>query len=134
MVAIFAERHALAAGPGEQDAPDRLQVAARLLREADHDGDPPLPLDDARGLGARERGLDRLVDVGDVDAVARHRRAIQGDLDLLHAGDLLDPGVVGAADAAEDRRRLVGEPLEQGDVVAVDLHGEIALDARRSAR
>ena len=71
--------------------------------------------------------LEEVVDVGDVEAPARHRVAVEPDLDLGRPRDLLHLHVPRAGNGGEGRGGPVGEPLQDAEVGAEELHGEVAL-------
>src|SRR5438477_14250 len=66
-VGELAERQARAARSVDQDALDRLDVIALPFGKPRDDAEGLLPLEDARGLLAADRGLDDVVHVRDVD-------------------------------------------------------------------
>ena len=66
----------------------------------------------------------------DVDAVARHRLAVDDHVELGHARDLLDLDVPRALDPLQRRGGAVGELLEHLEVGAEDLDRQVALHAR----
>jgi hypothetical protein len=70
-----------------------------------------------------------VVDVGDREAVARGRGAVDHGVELGHARDLLHLDVAGAFHRPAGPRRPVGELLQHVEVVAEDLHRQVALHA-----
>ena len=81
-------------------------TVAQMFREA-HDGlEAALAFVDLGGGLAADRRLDDVVDIGGVEPVARDRLAIDGDVEVLLAGDAVDFDVAGPADAVAQRERL----------------------------
>ena len=75
---------------------ERLRVGAVLRRVAHAHREPPPAFDGRRQVRLADRGLDDLLDVADADAVARRRGAIDLDVQVLAAGDLLGIDIAGA--------------------------------------
>src|SRR5262249_37534900 len=82
--------HASALAHRDQDGADRRRVGTRLRREAHHDVEAPVALEDRGDRAAAERQVDDVLHVADVDAVARHLIAIHRDAKLRLVGFLLD--------------------------------------------
>jgi hypothetical protein len=96
------------AGAGEQRVADGLGLVAELLGEPHHGREASLAFVDLGGDAAAQRGLDHVVHIGGIEAVAGHRAAADVDGEVLLARQPFDPEILRAAD-------LVHHP---GDVVA----------------
>ena len=84
------QRNERAVARGQHQVPDRLGTVARLGREAHRHVVVALADEHlADGLAA-DAGLDQVGDVGDIDAVARRRLAIDLDRDLRQRRVLVD--------------------------------------------
>ena len=79
--------------------------APRLGRQPHDDAEPLLAFPDLGGLLAAERGLDRVLDVGDVQAIAGGALPIDRDLQLRHLSGAIDEGARDAAAFPTPRRR-----------------------------
>ena len=108
---------------------DRLGRRAVRRVEPNDDGIAPPPVDDFRRRHPADACLDGLAHVGDVQAVARDRGAIEVDLELHRTRAHADRYVLGAAHALDDALDLVRLLLEQRQAVAVDLDAELGLHA-----
>src|SRR5438046_1292035 len=75
---------------------DRAGVGAGGRDVADGEVEAALALEDGRDAAAADSHLDDVLDVADVDAVARCGRAVDGEAELGLVGLLLDGGVGGA--------------------------------------
>ena len=80
------------------------------------------------GVGA-DRGLHRVLNVGDVDAPARRGIAIHREVEVGLADDAEDAQVLDALDRGHLRLDLLGRVLQRAQVVAVELDGQFALHA-----
>src|SRR5262249_5798347 len=76
------QRDARPARTVDEHVPDGLRIAPLLLAEAHNHGEAALALPQLGGGFPAERRLDHVLDVGDVEAVARGARAIDLDLQL----------------------------------------------------
>src|SRR5207302_9793605 len=86
----LAERDLGAVGGGDADVGDAVEGGARGLGEAYGDVEVALALPEGgRGLAA-DGGLDDVLDVGDVEAVAGDRLAVDDHCQLRHVGRLHD--------------------------------------------
>ncbi len=78
---------------------------------------------------AADRGLNRVLHVGDIDLVAGGGVAVDGDVEVGLAEDAKDAQILDAFDLAHDADDLVGFLLQGFQVIAIDLGGEFALNA-----
>ncbi len=123
------EGDALAGGSGEADVVDGLFGGAVLGQIADDDVVARFLVEDLRDGAAADRGLDGVLNVGDVDAVAGGGFAVDGVVEIGLADDAEEAEVLHAADVAHDADDLVALFFEGLEVVAVELDGELAFDA-----
>ena len=79
--------------------------------------------------GAADGTFDRGLDVGDVDAVAIRRGAVDGVVEIGLADDAEEAEVGDAVDVTHDVDDLIALFFEGLEVGAVELDGELALDA-----
>ena len=91
------ERYLRVIGRVEQQASQRVDVAALLFAQPDDHSESLLAFPHLRRGPAAERSLDDVLDVGNVQAVARSTFAIDLDLQLRNASGAVDES---AADAA----------------------------------
>ena len=105
------ERHVGAVRRRHEQALHARQRALRLVQPHDH-AEALLALPHLRRLLAAERRLDHVLDVGDVEAVARRARAVDLDLDLRQLAQPVDEGARDARHVLhllEDLERLVAQ-------------------------
>ena len=87
------------------------------------------PFDSHREHGLAHRGFDDLLDRADADAVPGGRVAIDVDVQVLAARDLLRIDIAGPWDAAKDFRDAARRLLEHGEIGAEHLHSHFRTDA-----
>ena len=80
------------------------------------------------GIGA-DRGLNRVLNVGDVDAPASRGIAVHGEVQVGLADDAEDAQVLDALDRGHLRLNLFSRVLQRAQVVAVKLDGQLAFHA-----
>ena len=109
---------------GDEQILHRLLVFAEGAGVADADGEP-LAAFDGRGdrLAAQGR-LDDVLNVADVDAVAGRLLAVDVDLQVAFADDLVGEDVDRAGDLLEHGGDLLRDLLDLVQVVAEDLHAD----------
>ena len=115
------QRHVLPAGRFDQDVADRLGVVPRRLLISHVDVKAADAFKHLPGFGAAHRGADRLLNGGEVDAVARNGSAIRSDQKLRGADHLARLHVGGAVQFTDHGSDLVGACLERVQVVAEEL-------------
>ena len=123
------ERDARAARRGEREVADRLRAVAHAGDEAHRDVVALLAEEELPHRPAADADLDQVGDVGDVDAEARRRLAVHLDLKLRQRRLLVDGHVHRAGRRLERRHHLLRHAARLGEVVAVDLHHELAVRA-----
>eukprot|EP01022_Parablepharisma_sp_SALTPOND_P027440 TRINITY_DN665_c0_g9_i1.p1 TRINITY_DN665_c0_g9~~TRINITY_DN665_c0_g9_i1.p1 ORF type:complete len:1867 (+),score=739.92 TRINITY_DN665_c0_g9_i1:18974-24574(+) len=111
-------------------ATQRLQVGAGRLRQAHHDGEATVTLEQRAGLGATDGGGQRVLDVGDIQAIARDLLAVDIDGEHRQAGGLLDLDLGGPCGLLQHCGDLGGGVVEHRHVVTEDLDRHIATHAR----
>src|SRR5690606_26559936 len=113
-------------GQRDVEIPQRCEVAADLLGEADDEVEPAIALEHLPGFAAADGDRDHLLHVGDVQAVSGDRGAV--DLDIHHGQTLglIDLEVGGAGDLGEGGGNRVGGLDQRVEVIAVDLDRDIA--------
>ena len=98
------QRNERAVARGQHQAPDRLGTVAGLGREAHRDVVVALADEDLADGAAADSGADQVGDVGDIDAVARRRGAIDLDRDLRQRRVLIDRRVGDARNGVQHAR------------------------------
>ena len=94
---------------GDEDVLERLHVVAIVAGVADPDRVALAALDGLRQRPAAHRRLDHVLDVADVDPVAGRLLAVDLDLDVALARDLVGEHVGRAADRAEHPGDLLAD-------------------------
>ena len=123
------QRDAFAGGREQADIFDGLAGVAILLLIAQGDVEARLALLHlGDGVGA-DGGLDRVLNVGNVDAPARGGVAVDGEVQVGLADDAEDAQILDAFDRGHLRLDLFGLVLQRAQIVAVELDGQLALDA-----
>ena len=89
----------------------------------------PIAFVDRARLPPADGGADHLLHRGHAQAAARDFRFVWGDLQHRQAGDLFDPDVGGARNAAQDAGDLVGRLQQRIELVAEHLNRDIAAHA-----
>ena len=132
-VGELGEGDALAGGGEEADVGDLFGRGAEGGIVAHHDvvaGFAVEDLGDGSAVdGATDGAFDGGLDVGDVDAVAVGGSAVDGVVEVGLADDAEEAEVGDAGDATHDMRRSRRLSFEGLEVGAVELDGELALDA-----
>ena len=132
MSATSASRTWAPSAVSTQDLAHVVGVGPRVGRQSHDDAEALLALPDLGRVLAAERGLDRVLDVGDVEPVSGGARPIDGDLQLRHLPGAIDEG---AGDArrgrhrVEDGRRVLPQ---RGPVRAKHLDHDLAVDLRNA--
>ena len=96
--------------------PIARRIGARLGHVAHRDVESALAFEERADGAAADRELDHVLDVADVDAVARQRLPIQPQPQLRLILFLLDAGVGRARHLPQHVERLVAEPAQLGEV------------------
>ena len=109
---------------GDEDVLERLDIVAVVAGVADADRVALAALDGHRQRPAPHRHLDHVLDVADVDAVAGRLLAVDLDLDVALADDLVGEDVGRTADPAQHRGDLLADALDVVELGAEDLHGD----------
>ena len=108
---------------------ERLGRVARVLREAHRQRIGSLADVDRRDRRLADAGLDDVLHVGHVDAVARGLLVIELDLDLRDRRLLEDRGAGGAVDRIEHVDDLIADAAQLIQIIAVDLDHQRAVRA-----
>src|SRR4030095_9395905 len=119
------ERDARAVRRRDEQTFDRLHVLTRSLTEPHDEAVALFALIDLPDLLARDDGLDHVVYVLDVEAVARDGCAVDRVGTLRQPGPLLDLHGFGASLFADGAGDLAGLPHERVEVVAEELDGDV---------
>ena len=98
------QRNERAVARREHEIPDRLRAVARIGREADGHVVVAFADEHLADGAAADPGADQIGDVGDVDAVARRRFAIDLDRNLRQRRVLVDRRVGDAGNGVEQTR------------------------------
>ena len=108
------------------------QPGHRLAGLADlhHEVEAPLLLEDLRHRPPLGRGLDGVLDVLDIDAVARGRPPVDGDLELRLPDEMIEVEIGHPADVLDRCADLPGDAVHDEDIRTVELDGELALHPR----
>ena len=131
----FAQRNGPAARQRDEHFfRDRLRIGAEIARIADVDAIALAPFDRRRDRLAAERGGDHLLDIADHQTVARERRAVGDDIEIIAANDALGIGARRAGNALQNGSRpaLRRAPISR-EIAAEDLHADRRANARRRA-
>jgi len=118
----------LTRGGKAEEAADELRDGLAIAREI---GDLSLESRCLAGLIAAERRRDHAIDLVRVQVEPLQRVALRRDFESGHAAERLELDVAAPGHVAQDRARLGREPLEFGEVVAVDLQCEVGAGAGR---
>ena len=109
----------------EQDALNGRHTVAERFRIADDGLEAPFTLVDVGGGNARDRGLDDVVDVADVEAMPGDRRAVDDGIEVMLARDPVDLDIAGARNGGRDTCDVIGQPEQHREVVAEDLDRDV---------
>ena len=121
-------RNALTCGRADREL---LQGRERIVgaRQPDGEIEPALAFEDLRHHPALRRRFDGILNVLDVDAVAGARPAIDDDLQLRHAHEVIVVEIRHAVDGPDHVHELARFHVHHEVVGPVELDGELALDA-----
>ena len=135
------QRHAAAGGrvpgcAGQRDAQGGKvgRRAAQRLGAAQQHRHPPALVEHGADRTAFEQRLEFVLQVGDVEPEAAGGEPVDADLEVLHAVVLEREGILGAAHAADAGDDLAGQPVEGGEVGAVNLDRQVAAHAGQHFR
>src|SRR5207245_1094185 len=117
-----------AAGRADGEAAQRRERLATLGELHDR-AEAPLAFEDVRDRAAARGRLDGVLDVLDVDRIPRRRLAVDDDLQLRLADEVIVVEIRDAADTGEHAGDLAGLRLQREDVEAVELDGQLTLHA-----
>ncbi len=82
-----------------------------------------------RQSGPSDGGLNGILNVCDVDLIARSLLAVHLDIEVRLAQNSKDSKVLDSVDLAHGIDDLIGHGLEKFEVITVNLHGEFAFDS-----
>ena len=133
-VCELAEWHATAVRCIYEQSPDRGRVAARLRHVAHGDIEPAFPFKNGAHPTATDGQLDHLLDVADIETVARQQAAVDGHPELGLIGFLLDRRVRRTRDRPDHLEHLGGKATQDHEIRTGENHGEIRRGARRDLR
>src|SRR6185295_1939334 len=102
-------------GAGDQDVGNRFDVLPVVAGVSQAHAEALPAFDRHRDATAAHGGLDGLIDVGDVDTVARQFLAVDVDFEVAFAHGLVGDDVGGAGNGAELGCDLVGNVLHFRD-------------------
>ena len=125
----LSERNLRASRRADQDLRQRLRVGAILGPVADAHRESRPAFDGGGQHGLADRDLDHLLHRADADPVAGGGRTIDGDVQVLTAGDLLGIDVAGARNGTDGVSHLARQGLERRQVGAEDLDAHLRADA-----
>ena len=127
----LSKRHLRAARTRDEHAGQRLRARAVLRGIPDPHGEPLAPFDGQGEIGLPDRRLDDVLNGAHRDAIARCRLAIDLDVEVRGARDLLGIHIRGAGNLPQHLGHRPGALLECGQVVTEDLHAHLGADACR---
>src|SRR5262249_51339267 len=122
------QRHALAGRCGEPDAFNRIGRVAILGQVAHHQVVASFAVEHLAEHRAADGGLHGVLDVADVDLVARGLPTVDHQVEIRLADDAQQAEVLDAFDLAHRGDDRVAHAFESVKVIAVDLDGELAFD------
>ena len=120
-----------ATGTGYQDPFEGVEITAEIAVIADVDR---IALEALNGLGDRHaahRGLNDLLDIADVDAVAGRLQAVDLDIEIVAADHPLGDGREGPRHGPHHGLDLLADAAQSRQIVAHDLDADRGLDAGR---
>src|SRR5207245_8373627 len=120
------DRDALAAGRADGEVPETGDRVA-VLDQPHRDVEAPLTLVELGDHPALGRGLDHVLDVLDVDAVAGGRGAVHNDLQLRKAGQMVPVEIGYTRHVAQHLHDLPRRGVHHEDVGPVEFDGQPAL-------
>src|SRR5262249_58226720 len=121
-------RTALAARCGAPDAFDRIGRVGILGQVAHHQVVASFAVEHLAEHRAADGGLHGVLDVADVDLVARGLPTVDHQVEIRLADDAQQAEVLDAFDLAHRGDDRVAHAFESVKVIAVDLDGELAFD------
>ena len=125
---------ALASGGIDEQAPDGFLVLPVALGQPDQDGRDAIGLVDVGGLDAVERRFDEVGDLADGDAVEGHPAPVEPQDELRDPRGLLDLEVGHAPDVLQGAADLLDLLVQDIEVEAEQLHGELAFRSGQHLR
>src|SRR5690606_8147848 len=114
---------------GDEDVFERLRILPKLARIADVDRETAPALHGGGDRLAADGRLDHLVDVRDVQAVARQRLAIGHDVQVEPTEAPFEEGGAGARNGAEHALEVYAHRFDRAEVLPVDLDPHRRADA-----
>ena len=126
----LAQPHVPSVGQVQHQVLDVAHAVPHLGRAPDLDLEDLLLFEQGADVDARDQGGGGAPDVTGLDAHLLRLGQIDLDLDGRLFLQVLDPHVLGAVDAGEDRADLLGLLLQHFEVLAVDPHGDGILHRR----
>jgi hypothetical protein len=106
-----------------------LDIFANRVGQANDNREAPIAFEQHTGFPAPDRCADHVLDGKLAEANPRDFGFVDLDGEELQTCDLFDPYVLRAFDAAQDGRNLVGCRQHRLELLAEDLHGEVAARA-----
>ena len=124
------QRHLRTVGRVEQQVAQRVDVAALLFAQPHDHVETPLAFPDLGRRPAAERGLDDVLDVGDVQSIAGGAFTVDLDLQLRNAAGAVDEGAADASDRRDELQALRRSSLQHARIRPEHLDDDLAVDLR----
>ena len=114
----------------EQQVTKRVNIAALLLAHPDYNSEALLTFPDLRRRPPPERRFDHILDVGDVQSVARRALPVDFDLQLRNTAGAIDKGAADTADRGDQLKHFLDLRLQEVGVIAEHLDDDLSVDLR----